>query len=348
MTVGRRKVRPVTLALWLVCVLGGLGAAVAATGSQGAGIQVPPARVELRENGTRRGFSAVVDIRGALSVSVDGGVATVVVGDGGNFGAVTQTFSYGSFGPTWHRYVCSHAGYGSSADLCTGDGDPPGAGSMTVLGSTGGSAVVIGAGWQNEQKRLLHSAGVSANTWGGQRFSVLHLSRRQGFVWQTRYGVVVTHSGQRAMEGLYGAAAAPIVSRDPSWMGGDGGTLGNVFYVGADAADTNLECCTHGAADGGQYSCTTLGSNFPKALFDAGYDITLSASPGNSDGGTTGQVECNVCSRAAGVCTTLVLTNDLPTDTALMTWLLAHNNGASGSGVSMNYMHVNVAYGTGP
>lgn len=260
---------------------------------------------------------------------------------------------YAGAAPTWQHYVCAHEGYGSSAKDCTSEGQPPGGGSMTALTATGGNAVVIGAGWMNLQKRLLYSTAGAANSSSGLHFNKLHLCRGDGpnvcgFVWQTRVGHVVTHSSERIFIGLYGVTSAPIAVSDPSHYGADGGVIGDVFFVGADAADTNLSCCTHGAADAGLYTCTTLGSDFPKAAFDAGYDITLSAAPGNADGGTTGQVECTVCARKAGTCTTLVLTSDLPTNTALMNWMTVHNSGTGGSSLSANYTQTNVTYNPGP
>lgn len=245
---------------------------------------------------------------------------------------------------TWEHYVCSAAGYNAVTLGCNEEGIAPGGGVTTAIGATlVATAFVANSSWIAQQKRLCYR-GVAppglADTSGGNRFNILHLWRGNctncgGFIVQSRVGFLTVSATQRVMVGVYPLTGAPTATVDPS-------TYGDVAYAGADAADTNLGCCSHGAFDAGVATCQTLGASFPKALEDAGYDVTISAAPNAS------QVECTVCSRPTGVCATKVMTSDLPTNTQLLTWINYANTGNSVSSNSICWIKTRVAYGTGP
>lgn len=392
------------------------------------------AGVDLRDNGTRKGYANVINLRGFLGVSVDGGVATVTIGDGGyafvapagcafgfvltsdggNFQCIasigpgapplsvqsncgdggfcgaalvyvdggmlgfTPVTTYPAAPPaesltnfawqegtglparptiiestiglpippgvlgeirlldstaSWSVHTCRALGYGNSgAPDCV---NTPGSGAITLMGGTGGNAW-SSTGWMNLKRRQnIRGTAGAANTNGGYRWNALYFWRTGGFVWFFRYGMSVINSAQRVFMGVTGSAAAPTATVDPS-------TLGDVAYLGADSADTNLSCCSHGTNDAGAALCTSLGSNYPKALVDAGYDVLIGT---RADAG----MYCAVYSWPARVWSVVNFTTDLPTSTAQLAWVTNMNTGPSGTPTNtMEWMEMVNIWNMGP
>jgi hypothetical protein len=204
------------------------------------------------------------------------------------------------------------------------------AGTGTVLGlevtgfGTGAVGAIANTNLITWRTRVTHTTAAGANSAAGLR-STATINMTQGnaagiggFIWGSRSAITTNINTQKIFIGLQNVAGAPGV--------GDPDSLTNTIYIGADAADANLEVCSNDGS--GTATCNTLGANFPKGGTLL-YDVYL-YSPTN--GSTVGYFIKNV---GSGNIASGTISSDLPANTNFFAWYVWINNGATG-GAAVN------------
>lgn len=141
-----------------------------------------------------------------------------------------------------------------------------------------------------------------------------------GFYCVTRFGVAAFTSDSRGFCGVFGGTT--IANVDPS-------TLANIFGIGWDAADSNLQLLHNDAA--GLATKVDLGTDFPaKTTATDLYEFRFGCAPN----GTT--IEWSLERLNTGNFLPGIATGNLPVGATPLAWQLWINNGATASAVGVD------------
>lgn len=147
-----------------------------------------------------------------------------------------------------------------------------------------------------------------------------------GFHIITRFGTAAFTSTGRLFCGVLPVGA--MSNADP-------GTLANIFGIGCDSADSNLQLFTNDSA--GLPVKTDLGASFPcKTANTDLYDFRFGCAP------NTNNIGWSLERLNTGDFTSGVVSSDLPDQTQLLSWQLWINSGTTASAVAVDIYSVSI------
>lgn len=173
--------------------------------------------------------------------------------------------------------------------------------SLVTTTGTGATVTISETNAATATPRIQYTSATSADALAGWSFAAGGGDRLVPGHWDVvrwRFALSSIVSGQAVFVGIQNAAG--------SWTG-DPNALTNTFYVGCDAADSDLEVCANDAS--GSATCTTLGATFPcKTGALVGYEFLATRAKGT-------QIYKWTMRKHSGEVATGTISADLPTGT---------------------------------